>query len=315
MTDGGRPLLLALVGPTASGKTRMAVEVAVELGRAGRRVEIVSCDSMGVYRRLDIAADKPSAHERRGIPHHLFDLADPGETFTAVRYRRAARAAIDAIRDGGATPMLVGGSGLYFRAVVDDLAFAPTDPAVRARLEAEDPGALYARLETADPALAVKLDPRNTRRVVRAVEILELTGRPPSELRTTWERRGGSDQLVAAGLTWSRDELLRRAADRVDRELDAGLVEEVRSVLPDGISRTAMQALGVKEVVEHLEGRITLDRARERLIRNTKAFVRRQLSWFGADPRVAWFDASELGWDGARRAIVERFASSPSDRG
>lgn len=298
--------LLCLVGPTAAGKTRMAVEVAVELARKEHRPEIVSCDSMGVYRQLDIVADKPSIQERCGVPHHLFDLVDPSETFTAVEYKRVARATIDEIAARGGAPMLVGGSGLYFRAVVDELSFAPTSPELRASLEALDIEELYARLERDDPARAAELDPRNRRRIVRAVEVFELTGRPAAELRTSWERGGGPYELRVAGLTWDRDLLLRRAEERVQRELDAGMLEEVRSVR--AFSRTARQALGVKELLPVIAGEQSIEEAQRRLVRNTKNFVRHQLSWFGSDERVEWFDASELGWDGARDAIVRKFS-------
>ena len=295
--------LLAIVGPTASGKTRMGVAVALELGNA----EIVSCDSMAVYRGLDIAADKPTEDERRGVPHHLFDMADPSEDFTAVQYRSLARSVIADITERGAIALLVGGSGLWFRAVVDDLEFAPTSSDLRRRLEVMDPAVLYERLKSADPERAAAIDPRNTRRIVRAVEILELTGRPPSELRTSWEQRCGPYELAVCGLTWNRNELFARAADRVRREIEAGLVDEVERAKVRGISRTAAQALGVKEMLEHIDGRMTLDEAAAVLTRNTKNFIRRQLSWFGADPRVTWVNASELGWDGARSEIAERF--------
>jgi tRNA dimethylallyltransferase len=297
--------LLALVGPTASGKTRMAVEVALALPAP---VEIVSCDSMGVYRGLDIAADKPPHTERRGIPHHLFDVAGADDDVTAVHYRDLARHAIGEVHGRGALPMLVGGSGLWFRAVVDDLEFAPTRPDVRRRLEHHTDEQLYARLRDADPERAAAIDLRNRRRLVRAVEILELTGRPPSELRTTWEKRCGPYELVCCGITWDRETLFERATARVRREIDAGLVEEVRRVRASGLSRTATQALGVKEILGYVEGRITLEEAEARLVRNTKRFIRRQLSWFGADPRVEWTNASETGWDGARAAIVARFS-------
>ena len=300
-------VLLCLVGPTAAGKTQMAIDVALELRRRGHAPEIVSCDSMGVYRSLDIVADKPPGTERRGIPHHLFDVADASERFTAVAYRDLARGAIDAIAARRGVPMLVGGSGLYFRAVVDDLEFAPTSPEVRARLERDDPGVLLDRLREADPATADRLDVRNPRRIVRAAEILELTGRAPSELRTSWERFGGPYDLAVAGLTWDRDVLLRRAEERVQRELEAGLLEEVRRVGTGNLSRTARQALGVKEMITVIEGEETIDVATTRLVRNTKSFIRRQLSWFGADPRVVWFNVSELGSDGAREGITELF--------
>jgi tRNA dimethylallyltransferase len=305
--------VLAIVGPTASGKTKMGVEVALALAEAGHETEIVSCDSMAVYRGLDIAADKPSQSERRGVPHHLFDIADASEDVTAVQYRALARAAIDDIAARCATPLIVGGSGLWFRAAVDDLEFAPTSTALRRELEAMDPGELYARLEAADPERAAAIDPRNTRRVVRAVEILELTGRPPSELRTTWDGRCGPYDLTVCGLTWERAALFERSEERVRRELDAGLVDEVRRAHMIGISRTATQALGVKEMLEHIESDATLENATATLVRNTKNFIRRQLSWFRADPRVQWIDASELGWDGARDEIVKRFGEALSD--
>lgn len=298
--------LLAIVGPTAAGKTRMSVEVATALAQLGHSIEIVSCDSMAVYRGLDIAADKPPMSERGGIEHHLLDIADPDEEITAVAYREIARNKIAEITERGGVAMLVGGSGLWFRAVVDDLEFAPTQAELRRHLETQDPGELYARLAEADPEAAARIDVRNIRRVVRAVEILELTGRPPSELRSSWGVREGPYDLCAAGLMWARDELYGRATQRVQRELDAGLVDEVREALERGLSRTARQALGVKEIAEHLETGITLEEAKTTLIRNTKNFVRKQLSWFRADPRVEWVDATELGWDGARETIVER---------
>lgn len=300
--------LLAIVGPTASGKSRMAVEVARALDGRGRTVEILSCDSMAVYRGLDVVAAKPTAAERGGIPHHLFDVADPTDDVTAVAYRHMARDATAEIDARGAVPLLVGGSGLWFRAVVDPLAFAPTSAEVRGRLEREDPLVLHRRLREADPTSAGRIDVRNVRRVVRAVEILELTGKPPSDLRTDWDRRDGPFDLHAAGLVWEPDDLDRRIAERVERMLGSGLVDEVAQALDAGVSRTARQAIGVKEVADHLEGRASLEEAGEALLRNTKRFARRQLSWFRADDRIEWVNPSALGWDGARELIVERFS-------
>ncbi|HVE91031.1 MAG TPA: tRNA (adenosine(37)-N6)-dimethylallyltransferase MiaA [Actinomycetota bacterium] len=314
-TLGQRPPLAALVGPTASGKSRMALEVALELRSTGVEPEIVSCDSMGVYRGLDIAADKPSTSDRRLVPHHMFDVVHASADYTAVAYRQAARDAIAGIHARGGLPMLVGGSGLWFRAVVDHLEFAPTDPALRSSLERQDPHELHNRLSLADPESAARIDPRNRRRVVRAVEILELTGRPPSELRGAWERREGPYSVMVAGLTWSREELLERAGRRIGEELEAGLLEEVRAALDAGISRTARQALGVKEMLEHLESGLPLEQARDLLVRNTRSFIRRQLSWFRADPRIEWVDASEVGWESARRRIVELIARAAPGEG
>lgn len=288
----------------------MSVEVALALRERGLHPEIVSCDSMGIYRGLDLIADKPTTDERRGVVHHLFDIADPDESFTAVKYRTLARAAIDDIAVRGGVPMLVGGTGLWFRAVVDDLEFAPTSPEVRERLEREDPDALYERLRQRDPLGAERLDPRNVRRVVRAAEVLEITGRPPSELRTSWTRGDGPYDVVVAGLVWDREDLYRRAEERVQREVDAGLVDELKRVGAENLSRTARQALGVKEMMPVIEGDEPIESAKALLVKNTKNFIRRQLSWFKADERVVWIDASALGWDGARKAITELFAAS-----
>jgi tRNA dimethylallyltransferase len=306
--------LLALVGPTAAGKTRMSVEVAQALARRGHALEIVSCDSMAVYRGLDVVADKPSEQERSAVPHHLIDVVEPKEEFTVVEFRQRARAAIDAIADRGAVPMLVGGSGLYFRGVVDELSFAPTSPEVRARLEQEDPEQLFARLVEADPASAERLDPRNVRRVVRAVEVLEITGRRPSDLRGGWGRPDDRYDLTAVGLTWERAELFARVGERVSRQLDRGLVDEIARVVRDGLSKTSEQALGVKEIVRVVRGEASVEEAATELVQNAKAFVRRQLSWFGADERIAWVDVSTTGWDGARDQIVSLFEAALAPR-
>ena len=199
---------------------------------------------------------------------------------------------------------------MYFRGVVDELTFAPTSADVRARLEREDPDVLHARLREADPAAADRLDRRNVRRVVRAVEVLELTGRPPSERRVEWEHRSSPYDLTAIGLTWNRDELFRLVEDRVRRQLAAGLLEEVRTVGATGLSKTSSQAIGVKEFDAYFAGESTLEVATADLISNAKALVRRQLSWFSADPRIEWVNASELGWEGARERIAERFGAN-----
>lgn len=302
--------LLAVLGPTAAGKTRMALDVAAALCDQGHDVEIVSCDSMAVYRGLDVLAAKPSVADRERVPHHLLDVVDASVEFTVVEYRELARSVIGDIVSRGAVAMLVGGSGLYFRAVVDELSFAPTSPALRARLERQDPDELYERLREADPAGVEHLDPRNARRVVRAVEVLELTGKRPSEVQREWRSRGDRYTLTAVGLTWERETLYDRVQQRVRRQLDAGLVEEVRSALAVGLSKTAAQALGVKEVVAHLEGRATVEDVEAVLVRNSKTFVRRQESWFRGDPRIEWVNVSELGWEGARVRTLERFLAA-----
>ena len=304
--------LLAILGPTAAGKTRMAVDVAIALGTPDHDVEIVSCDSMAIYNGLDVLAAKPPAGDRALVTHHLLDVVDASVEFTVHQYRKLAREAIADIASRGAVPMLVGGSGLYFRGVVDELSFAPTSPALRARLEQEDPDKLYEQLREADPGGVEHLDPRNVRRVVRAVEILELTGKRPSEVQREWRSHGERYTLTAIGLTWERGELFERVRERVRRQLDAGLVDEVRSALAGGLSKTAAQALGMKEVVAHLEGRATVEDVEAELVRNSKTFVRRQESWFRADPRIEWLNVSRLGWGQARDRTLERFSSAVS---
>jgi tRNA dimethylallyltransferase len=284
--------------------------MAVDVARALGGVEIVSCDSMAVYRGLDVVADKPPPADRAAVPHHLLDVVGTEAEFTVVSYRERAREAIASISARGCVPMLVGGSGLYFRAVVDELSFAPTSAELRRELEQRDAAELYERLRAADPAGAASLDPRNVRRVVRAVEVLELTGRRPSELRAEWESRNSPYDLRVVGLTRDRHELFAGAAERIERMLDAGLVEEVRRARERGLSRTAGQAVGVKEVVPFLEGRATLAEVRAELLRSTKAFIRRQLSWFGADERIEWLNLSELGAERAREIVVSRFAGA-----
>lgn len=288
----------------------MSLEVAQALGGSGHRVEIVSCDSMAVYRGFEVLAAKPSPEERARVPHHLLDVADTTDDFTVVSYRELARGAIADIASRECVPMLVGGSGLYFRAVVDDLEFAPTSPEVRERLSKEDPDELYERLRAEDPAGAEQLDPRNVRRVIRAVEVLELTGRPPSELRGDWGRRESRYPLTALGLEWSREMLFTRVDERVREQVANGVVEEVRRASERGLSKTSAQALGVKEIGAYLDGSANLDDAAAALVKNTKAFIRRQVSWFKADPRIEWIDAGELGWEGAREAMVEGFAAA-----
>lgn len=280
--------LPALVGPTASGKTGMALAIAPALG-----AEIVCVDSMTVYRGMDAGTAKPSSEERARVPHHLLDIADPGEPFSAAEFQRAARSAVAGIRARGRVPLLVGGSGLYLRAVADSLEFPPTDPAVRASLEREDPAALAGRLARLDPVAAGFIDPRNLRRVIRALEVVELTGRPFSSFRSAWERYEPS--LVAAGLRVPPEVLAGRIERRAREMLDLGLLDEVRALLARGYrdALTAPQAIGYREGVAHLDGALTREEMLEEIVRSTRRLARRQMSWFRRDPRVRWFDASD----------------------
>jgi tRNA dimethylallyltransferase len=284
-------MLRALVGPTASGKTEAAIAVAAALG-----AEIVSVDSMLVYRGMDIGTAKPTPAQRSAVPHHLLDLAEPSERFTVARFQREA---VDVLGRVGA-PLLAGGSGLYFRAVVDDLRFPPEDPAIRAALEAEadelGPDELFRQLADADPVAAERIDPANIRRTVRALEVIRITGSAFSEFAAAWEVYDPS-RVRVAGVRLDAAALDPRVRARVASMLDEGWLDEVRHLVDQGLGAwlTASQAIGYMELAAHLDGRLALDEAMERTIKRTKELARRQLSWFRRDPRVEWFDADDRG--------------------
>lgn len=277
----------ALVGPTAVGKTELSIGLTERLD-----AEIVAIDSMQVYAGMDIGTAKPSRDERTRIPHHLLDIRTPSHDLTVAEFQKLARAAIVDIHGRGRLPLLVGGSGLYLRAVVDELDFPERSEDVRVALEAEaeELGAevLHERLRTLDPAAAARIEPANTRRTVRALEVIELTGRPFSD-NDSWTRYESIYQLRIAGLMMARAQLDARVEQRVDRMLAAGLVEETRSLGPM-MSRTARQALGYRQILD-MPG-ADLAELRAEIVRATKKFARRQESWFKSDPRVVWFDAN-----------------------
>jgi len=281
-------VIYALVGPTASGKTFVASALA-----GGLNAEIVSADSMTIYRGMDIGTAKPSAAVRSRIPHHVIDVADPGERFTVARYQTLARDAIGAIRSRGRAPLVVGGSGLYFRAAVDDLEFPPTDGGVRARFEDEELSRLAVMLKERDPEAAAFVGASNKRRIVRALEVIELTGRPFSSFRDAWERW---EDATVAGLGVPRDVLAARIEERLERMLDEGLLDEVRALLEAGFrdGLTSSRAIGYAEAIEMIEGRLDARGFLEEAGRATLKLARRQMAWFRRDPRVRWFDASEL---------------------
>lgn len=281
----------ALVGPTASGKTEASLELAGRLG-----AEILVIDSMTVYRGMDVGTAKPTAGDRRRVPHHLVDVAEPSEPFSVAAFQRLAREAIADIGDRGMAPLLVGGSGLYYRAVVDELEFPGTDPALRLSLEAEARalGAprLHRRLTALDPEAAAKMEPTNERRVVRALEVAAMTGRPFSSYAEAWGRYP-EGRVRAAGVKVPPETLRSRIEERAGRQLEGGLLEETRRLLDGGAEPllTASQAIGYAEAAEHLAGGITLDEALEKIVRRTKALARRQMAWFRRDPRIRWFEA------------------------
>jgi tRNA dimethylallyltransferase len=281
--------IVAVVGPTAAGKSDLAVELALRLGG-----EIVNADSMQLYRGMDIGTAKLGPDERRGVPHHLLDVWDVTETASVADYQRMARETIAGIHARGRVPLLVGGSGLYIRAVIDDLDFPGTDPDLRARLEASlaevGPARLHARLASLDPVAAASILPGNGRRVVRALEVIEMTGRPFSASMPSYD--DAKEYATQLGLTVPRPELDERIALRVERMWSAGLVEEVRRLEAQGLREglTASRALGYAQVLSFLSGEWSEERAREETVRLTRRFARRQESWFRRDPRVRWID-------------------------
>jgi tRNA dimethylallyltransferase len=290
----------AIVGPTAAGKSELAVEVAERLD-----AEIVSVDSMQIYRGMDAGTAKPGPHLTARVEHHLIDEVDASHALTVAEYQQLGRAAIERIAATGRLPLLVGGSGLYFRAIVDDLSFPPQAPEVRTRLEDElaREGAerLHARLVGLDPDAAASIAQSNGRRTVRALEVIEITGRPFSATARAWRTYDSRYRLAVAGVTWERPILFQWIAERVNRMMDAGLVEEARRLSAEGLSRSARQALGYRQVLGAPDGATTEEIERE-IVRATKRFARRQESWFRADPRVEWFDAGSP-------SIVEEMAA------
>ena len=277
------PRVVAVVGPTAAGKSDLAVALALELGG-----EVVNADSMQLYRGMDVGTAKLPEAERRGVPHHLLDVWDVRRTATAAAYQQLARECITELQARGVTPVLVGGSGLYLRAALDRMDFPGTDPELRARLEAElvdtGPGPLHARLHALSPEAAARMEPSNGRRVVRALEVVLLTGAMPGNLTSY-------DEHVPT--TWvgvDREDLPERIEARVERMWEQGLVQEVAGLqgLREGV--TARRALGYAQVLDLLDGRLTDAQARVQTAAATRRFARRQRTWFRRDPRISWLE-------------------------
>lgn len=288
--------IVAVVGPTASGKSSLAVQVATALGSA----EIINVDSMQLYRGMDIGTAKPTAAERGEIVHHLFDVLDVTEPASVAEFQGWARAVIEDCFARSVTPVMVGGSALYVRAVVDQLEFPGTDPVIRERWTAElqvrGVLALHAELARRDPAAAAQILPSNDRRIVRALEVIELTGEPFTATMPGHESI--YDGLVILGLDVPRDVLDVRLTARVDQMWAAGFVEEVRSLLPQGIEDglTASRAIGYQQILAFMQGEMTEDEAREATVVGTRKFARRQDRLFRKDPRIHWlkYDADDL---------------------
>lgn len=288
--------LICILGPTAVGKTEIAIQLAHNLD-----AEIVSLDSRQIYREMDIGTAKPTPDQRGAVPHHLIDCVNVDQPFSVAEYQRSADVAITEIRERGKRTMAVGGAGLYFRGIIDGLFDGPgADAEIRAKLqrEADEHGnvALHERLRRCDPEAANRVHPNNRVRVIRALEVYELTGKPISVLQGQWKTNEPRYPFRAFGLNMPRDTLYQRIEERVDRMVEAGLIEEVKGLLDQGYPRNciAMQSFGYKELIDYLDGKRTFDEAIALLKQNTRRFAKRQLTWFRNDSRIEWLDTSEF---------------------
>lgn len=310
-----KPRILALVGPTGVGKTQTAIRVCQALG-----AEIVSIDSMQIYRGMDIGTAKPTPQERAAAPHHMIDVAEPDELFTVSMYREMAMRAIDDILARGKLPLLVGGTGLYLQAISYELSLGEhgADSAMRQELnriaqEQNGPQRLHERLRTVDPQSAQKLHPNDVRRVIRALEIYETSGKAKSE-QAEEARQEGPYHVLVYGLTMPREQMYGRINARVDAMVASGLVEEVQRLLARGIEPRqeggAMQAIGYKEIVAALRGEMPMDKAVDLIKQGTRRYAKRQWTWFRRDPRTVWFDWSAYPTaDALMDALIQRMRS------
>lgn len=289
--------LAVIVGPTAVGKTDVSILVAKQLGG-----EIVSADSMQIYKFMNIGTAKPTPEEMKDVKHHMIDIVEPWQDYSVAQFQRQARRCIEGIHSRGRLPIVVGGTGLYINSLIYDLNFTNTvsDPRFRAELQklARERGKeyLYERLKRVDPGTAKRLHVNDLRRVIRALEVYHRSGKPMSEYNTGM-RDAALYNPVIFGLTMPRQELYRRIEKRVDRMMDEGLVDEVKGLLERGCTRemVSMQGLGYKEVIGYLEGEYSLSEAVELLKRNTRRFAKRQFTWFKRDDRIIWMDIHEIG--------------------
>ena len=285
--------LVVLAGATATGKSSLSVELAQAID-----AEIINADSMQVYRGMDIGTAKISIEERQGIPHHMLDVLDVNQDSTVAWYQSSAREVIDEIHSRGKSVVMVGGTGLYIKAVIDELNFPDTDPMVRHTLnkEAEDLGidAMFARLEKLDPAAAIAIDRANLRRIIRALEVIEITGKPFTANLPREESIRYPDARQF-GLVMDRELLSERIDQRVNTMFENGFVEEVQKLMSSGLleGRTAQRALGYSQIVSHLQGETSLDAAVEETKRATRQYARRQETWFSRDARIKWISTRQ----------------------
>jgi tRNA dimethylallyltransferase len=307
--------IVAIVGATGTGKSALALDLAESLTSEGRPAEIVNADAMQLYRGMDIGTAKLPPSERRGVPHHLLDVLDPREEASVAQYQQDARAAIIEIIGRGAVPLLVGGSGLYVSSVLYDFRFPGHDPEVRERLETElethGPGILHHRLHGLDPVAAQAIGPHNGRRLVRALEVVAITGKPfgaglPSE-NMLWR------PAVTVGLRAERPTLIARLDDRVSRMWQDGLVAEVEALRPAGLGTTAARAIGYAQAIAQLDGLLAESEAIEQTASLTRRYARRQVGWFGRYTGTRWVDADDPGrLPAAREAVLGFVSAAPS---
>ncbi len=306
-----KPKVIAILGPTAVGKSRFALWLATHIDG-----EIVSADSRQVYRQMDIGTDKPSPEERSAVPHHLIDISDPDETITAAEFRRLAQQAINRVISRGKVPILVGGTNLYIKVTLEGWEIPPVPPDKDLRNQLEDKlkreglEALVKELLARDPSAAELVDLRNPRRVVRALEVVLLSGRPLKDMRRMGPR---PYQVLKIGLTAPRHELYCRIDQRIHRQLSEGLVEEVKRLLAQGYSPSlpSMSGLGYRQLTPYVLGKATLEACVRRLKSDTHRYARQQMSWLKRDPEIHWFDTTRPGWQDAALDLVRRFLSDP----
>lgn len=302
--------VISIVGPTACGKTALGIAIVKQLAEKGERAEIVNADAYQMYRGMDVGTAKPSLEEQGAVPHHLIDIIDPNETMSVARFQQLAREKMSDLQSRGIRPILVGGSGLYARAAIDDITFPGTDPQVRARLEererAEGAGALFEELKAKDRQAAARMDPRNPRRTIRALEVIELTGRPYSASLPHYRYVIPAVQI---GLDLDRAELDRRIDIRTMCMREQGFLDEARRLRPH-MGLTASRALGYQQMFDLLDGLWDEREAWADVAQKTKRLARKQMGWFGRDPRIHWLQATNPALLDNAMAII-----SHADRG
>ena len=305
--------IVIVCGPTAAGKTAFAISLARELG-----AEIIGADSMQIYRYMDIGTAKPSAEERAQVLHHLVDFCDPADLFDAAAYTRLARKTVDRLLEKAVVPLVVGGTGLYIKGLLGGLFPAPpSDRIVRERLQAESEQSgtpiLYDRLARLDPETAARLHPNDTFRVVRSLEVLEITGEPIARQQDRHRFQDAPYHPLKLGVFLKRDALYERINRRCDAMLKEGLIDEVKDLLSRGYDPQlkSMQSIGYRHVTDYLQGRVSLEETRRLFSRDTRRYAKRQLTWFRADPEIRWLTPGET--NEARRMVRRFLAGAPAD--